>query len=474
MTMSFSLEQRGRWASAAAQRWRNGFVLAMGDVGALAIALLAGRALIAALSGGPFLPRYTLLLLPAWCIGAAAAGLLPTWGLDAVEEMRRVQLLLLAIFAGGGLAYFFGPSIFYPSRLAYVVSWAAAAVLLPATRAIVRGLLRRAKVWGCPAVIYGDRATIETVAESFRRSPAVGYLPVGAFTDEAPPGARIAGLPVLGGLLDSDARAEIAVAPMLMAEQPELAERYDRTLAAYRHVLLLPDLRESVFLWVRPRALGDLLGMEVAVNLLNPMARAIKRGFDLALSLLFLPIWLPLFALIALSILILDRHAPFFLQERVGRNGRRFRLLKFRTMAPDAEKRLREALERDPALRAAWERDHKLPDDPRVTPWGRRLRRWSLDELPQLFHVLSGRMSLVGPRPLPPDHFAGLRETTRLLRNRVRPGMTGLWQVSGRGDSGTAGMDRWDAAYVRNWSVWLDIVVLLRTVRAVLTGRGAY
>ncbi len=460
--------------SITTQRWRNGFVLAMGDVGALALALLAGRALIVAIAGGPLLPRYTLLMLPTWCIAAAAVGLLPTWGLDAVEEMRRIQMLLITLFAGGGLAYFFRPGMFYPSRLAYAVSWATAVVLLPAGRAIIRALLQRAGVWGCPVVIYGDRTTIETVVESFRRSPSVGYHPVGVFTDQSPRGACIAGLPVLGNLHDTDPNAEVAVAPMFMAEQPELAERYDRTLAAYRHVLLLPDLRESIFLWVRPRALGDLMGMEVTVNLLNPLSRAIKRGFDLALTLLFLPIWLPLLALIALSIVIADRHSPFFVQERMGRGGRPFRLLKFRTMETDAEARLREALERDPTLRAAWERDHKLPNDPRVTPWGRHLRRWSLDEIPQLLHVLTGKMSLVGPRPLPPDHYAALRETTRMLRDRVRPGMTGLWQVSGRGDSGTAGMDRWDAAYVRNWSVWLDIVILSRTVQAVITGQGAY
>jgi lipopolysaccharide/colanic/teichoic acid biosynthesis glycosyltransferase len=183
---------------------------------------------------------------------------------------------------------------------------------------------------------------------------------------------------------------------------------------------------------------------------------------------------MPILGLISMAIAIIDRKTPFFVQERIGYRGRPFQLIKFRTMVENADELLERMLARDPRLREEWYRAQKLQCDPRVTAWGRVLRRWSFDELPQLLNVLSGRMSLIGPRPLPPDHYRELRETTRMLRDRVRPGMTGLWQVSGRSESGTTGMDRWDASYVRNWSIWLDIVILVRTVRAVVTGRGAY
>jgi lipopolysaccharide/colanic/teichoic acid biosynthesis glycosyltransferase len=143
-------------------------------------------------------------------------------------------------------------------------------------------------------------------------------------------------------------------------------------------------------------------------------------------------------------------------------------------MKPDAEQELRVAIVADPRLQSEWEGDFKLRNDPRITKVGRWLRRTSLDELPQLVNILKGEMSLVGPRPLPDYHYLEISEQVRALRDRVRPGLTGLWQVSGRSEAGTRGMERWDAYYVRNWSVWLDVVILVRTIRVVFSGRGAY
>ena len=145
-----------------------------------------------------------------------------------------------------------------------------------------------------------------------------------------------------------------------------------------------------------------------------------------------------------------------------------------RTMRPDADRVLADALASDRSLRDEWDCTFKLERDPRVTRSGSWIRAASLDELPQLINVLWGEMSLVGPRPLPPYHHGELPDDVREIRERVRPGITGLWQVSGRSDSGTAGMERWDPYYVRNWSLWLDAVIVVRTIRAVLERRGAY
>jgi Undecaprenyl-phosphate galactose phosphotransferase WbaP len=454
--------------------WRNALVLGLGDAAVLAVALLAGRVLIYWLEGGTIFLRYTLLLIPGWWLGAAAVGLLPSWGLGTVEEMRRIQLLLLSVFALGGLAHFFGQGRFNPSRLAYGVAWLLAAVALPFVRAGFKWLLIRAKAWGCPVVVYGNRDMISSVATVLREQPDIGYRPVGVFTEDVAVGGRISDLPALGGLTEGTTAADVAIAPLSIAGNRSLADVFDRALSGYRQVLLLPGTDTDLFLWGRPRAMGGLIGMEVTSNLLNPFSRAVKRTVDLAVVLFTLPLWLPLGVLIAAIIALADGRSPLYRQDRLGRGERRFRPLKFRTMQSDAEAILQEALDRDPALRAEWSARHKLERDPRVTRAGRILRRWSLDELPQLWHVLTGEMSLVGPRPLPPDHFGELHETTRRLRSRVRPGMTGLWQVSGRSAAGTAGMDRWDAYYVRNWSVWLDFVILIRTVRAVVSGRGAY
>jgi lipopolysaccharide/colanic/teichoic acid biosynthesis glycosyltransferase len=144
-------------------------------------------------------------------------------------------------------------------------------------------------------------------------------------------------------------------------------------------------------------------------------------------------------------------------------------------MVPGAEAKLEGALARDPALRSEWRERKKLKADPRLVPGaGRLLRRFSLDELPQLWNVLRGDMSLVGPRPFPDYHLAEFPEPFRELRRRVRPGITGLWQVTVRSEGSLDRQQSLDAYYIRNWSVWLDVYILARTVGAVLTGRGAY
>jgi lipopolysaccharide/colanic/teichoic acid biosynthesis glycosyltransferase len=216
-----------------------------------------------------------------------------------------------------------------------------------------------------------------------------------------------------------------------------------------------------------------MVGLEISQTLLSPLATMIKRVVDLALVGIAAPVWVPVCSIICVCILLDDRRNPLFRQPRSGRGGEPFFAYKFRTMVTGAEEVLRQRLATDPDLRAEWETHFKLRHDPRITRVGRLLRRTSLDELPQLFNVLEGTMSLVGPRPLPLYHLERLPTPVREHRARMRPGLTGLWQVSGRSDAGTDGMARWDPYYVRNWSIWLDIVILVRTVRVVISGSGA-
>ncbi|MEZ4701412.1 MAG: sugar transferase [Rhodothermales bacterium] len=202
--------------------------------------------------------------------------------------------------------------------------------------------------------------------------------------------------------------------------------------------------------------------------------QALKQLIDVVVVLVSMPFWLPICAAIYFAILIEDRKNPIFLQERVGKDGRVFRTFKFRTMVPNAEAVLKQALENDAALREEWETFFKLRKDPRITRIGALLRRTSLDELPQLVNVLIGDMVMVGPRPLPAYHQDALPTEVRELRKAVKPGITGLWQVSGRSDSGIEGMKQWDPYYVRNWSLSLDLQIIVRTIGVVLTRQGAY
>ena len=193
-----------------------------------------------------------------------------------------------------------------------------------------------------------------------------------------------------------------------------------------------------------------------------------KRALDVIAVVLALPILLPLILLLALLVRR-DGGPAFFIQNRVGRNGRLFRLWKLRTMVTDAEERLADHLARNPEARAEWHERQKLRDDPRITRLGRILRKTSLDELPQLWNVFRGEMSLVGPRPMMPDQqelYPG-REYYQL-----RPGLTGFWQISDRNRTAFAGRAHFDADYAARLSFLTDIVVLVRTVRIVLRGTG--
>jgi Undecaprenyl-phosphate galactose phosphotransferase WbaP len=194
---------------------------------------------------------------------------------------------------------------------------------------------------------------------------------------------------------------------------------------------------------------------------------------NFVVALLALVFLAPLMIAVAVAVYAQDGGPVLFAHRRIGRDGRHFFCLKFRSMAIDAERRLADLLASDPQARAEWEKDHKLRDDPRVTRLGAFLRKSSLDELPQLFNVLRGEMSLVGPRPIVDGEISkyGRRFSCYCA---VKPGITGLWQVSGRNDTTYRTRVAMDCVYAERRSVWMDVVVLFCTVPAVLTRRGSY
>ncbi|MEA2029441.1 MAG: exopolysaccharide biosynthesis polyprenyl glycosylphosphotransferase [Campylobacterota bacterium] len=207
-------------------------------------------------------------------------------------------------------------------------------------------------------------------------------------------------------------------------------------------------------------------------NLLNPVDRLMKKNFDyivaLFLTLLFSPFLLLLYGVVYLS----TNGHPIFKHRRIGKDGKSFNIYKFRTMYIDADKRLEELLE-DEEIKAQWEAEFKLKNDPRITKIGAFLRKTSLDELPQIINVLQGKMSLVGPRPIIGDEIAKYGEYFEYFK-AVKPGITGLWQVSGRNDIDYDQRVQLDVWYVRNWSIGLDIIILIKTFVAVLFRKGSY
>jgi undecaprenyl-phosphate galactose phosphotransferase len=202
-----------------------------------------------------------------------------------------------------------------------------------------------------------------------------------------------------------------------------------------------------------------------------------KRSFDVLFSLFAIAVTLPVMILIAIAIKLTDGGSIFFGQKRPGLNGKTFTLYKFRTMYPDNEKILKEYLIKNPRAEEEWRKYRKLKSyDPRVTPLGRFLRKYSLDELPQFFNVLKGDMSVVGPRPYIEKEFEeyGITKEVREKLLSVKPGVTGLWQVEGRNDMTFEDRIKLDLEYIDNLSLWLDLKIILKTIWVMLTGKGAY
>ncbi len=244
----------------------------------------------------------------------------------------------------------------------------------------------------------------------------------------------------------------------------------------HRYVLVFDDSEKFLPLEFRlyfPMGKGIFLA-SFENRLLDPVAMFGKRCIDLAVVLLLLPFFILSLAIFGLMIKLESKGPIFYKQKRVGYGGKTFGLLKFRTMYCDADRRLKEILEKDPRAREEWNKYYKLKDDPRVTKIGKFLRKTSLDELPQIINILKGEMSFVGPRPVLQEELEKYYKENAENYLKVRPGLTGLWQVSGRNELDYERRVKLDMVYIHNWSLWLDIVIFLQTFVVVFKGKGAY
>ena len=285
-------------------------------------------------------------------------------------------------------------------------------------------------------------------------------------------------MPILGGFESAPLYAKrlgvhhaIIAVPGIVG--PRLIRLLDSHANVFRRVYVMPGLNEFSSFGIETRDICNSVSLELRRSLLDPANQFVKRIIDQSLSFLLMALLLPVMLLITLIIRLESPGSALFFHRRLGHGGRQFRMWKFRSMRPDGNRILEEYLRVHPEERAEWQEKRKLRNDPRVTRVGRILRRTSLDELPQLWNVLRGDMSLVGPRPIVADEAAKYSEWFDLYC-RVVPGLTGLWQVSGRSDTNYQERVDLDSYYVRNWSPWFDIYLLACTVRVVLQGEGAY
>jgi Undecaprenyl-phosphate galactose phosphotransferase WbaP len=397
--------------------------------------------------------------------------------LGAVEELRRLSTSISIVFLGiAAISYWLNGIEALPMNTS-LLAWVFSLIALPLGRDILRTQAIRWKMWGEPVLVFGNGLLGNEVAQYLSSNPRLGYKPV-ALVDRRKVNRGVNySLPVIHDteILYNETYKDIQTAILVVPETSSALQSnlVDKQAMHFQRIILISSGTKTSCMWVQPLDIGGILGLQVGQNLLSRVQVGFKRGFDLAMILVCSPILLPLFAVIAVLIRVDSNGSIFYHQMRIGRGGKPFRFWKFRSMYEGAEVMLDTYLEHNPEMRAEYEVTHKLKNDPRITHVGKFLRKFSLDELPQLINVLNNEMSLVGPRPFMENEI-GFYENCLSLYNNVLPGITGMWQISGRSNVSYTTRVSLDEYYVRNWSVWLDLYIFIRTIGVVLRGRGSY
>ena len=450
-------------------------MLVFGD--ALSAAVAAAIAvLVVGFAGwdGFFYVAGAVVLWPtaAFSIGLYRGDQLAAWASAVPEVPRSFVAILLITWPLFGIAA--ATSISNPMLLT-VITVLGIAVLASISRTVVRAGLHKSDVLRQRTVILGSGVVAGQVVEKLTKNAQFGLAPIGIVDDDVyAPGSP--DLPWLGRFADlreiiEQQQAERVIIAFSRASHEELLESIRACRDAGVAVDVVPRLFEFLDGVRALDQVGGLPLLSIGTPALTSISMAAKRTLDVIGSLALLTLFAPVMLAIAVAIKLESRGPVFFRQPRAGRGRTSFRLIKFRSMYVDAEERKAEMENLNEAGDGVM---FKIRKDPRVTRVGRILRRFSLDELPQLFNVLVGEMSLVGPRPLIFPETAALEKGWHLRRLELRPGLTGPWQVYGRSQNPFQEMVRFDYQYVAGWSLARDIEILLATIPAVISGRGAY
>lgn len=366
------------------------------------------------------------------------------------------------------------------SRLFIILTWLFSFFYLVTARHFTKRFLIRFGLWEKAVVIIGAGKTAELLAKSFSEEPGMGYKIAGLIEDNIKERPLLKHYPHLGlfanaeqAIQDSGVQDAIIAVPGL--ERKQLLDLVYRIQPYVRNLTIVPDLFGMPLSNMEVETLFSekTVLLKIRNNMSLTHNRVLKRTVDLVGSICGVLVISPILLGIVAAIYISNPGPIIFAHRRIGSNGKTFPCYKFRSMVVNAQSALEEYLTKNPAAREEWKKEFKLKDDPRITPIGRMLRKTSLDELPQLFNVIKGEMSLVGPRPIVQEEIIKYGDYIHDYY-LVRPGMTGYWQVSGRNDVDYENRVKMDSWYVRNWSLWQDIVLLIKTINVVLARKGAY
>jgi Undecaprenyl-phosphate galactose phosphotransferase WbaP len=404
--------------------------------------------------------------------------LFPGIGLSSSEEVRRLTNATTLSFLILIMLTFFLKTTTFNSRIGFIMAWALSLVIIPVNRNLMRRLCTWLKIWGEPVGIVGfpDRRVVE-IADFFKKYPHKGINPTAIFVDDPEKCNETEASYEIIRADEIYAMAKYFRLDTVLVVVPNwnwAGDNLDRFRYSFRRVILIRQQRDS-FSLSESVALdfNGVMGTQVFHNLLNPWAMVIKRVIDITFSVLALFLLAPVAAVINLLIHFTSPGPVFYRQKRLGKDGKEFDFLKFRTMYINGDEIFQAKLKTDKKLRDEWKKYQKVKSDPRITTIGAFLRKYSLDELPQLINILRGDMSLVGPRPIMVDQRQMYGPSFHDY-SQVRPGVTGLWQVSGRNNTTFARRAEYDMEYIQRWSLWMDMYIIFRTFREVVSKDGAY
>lgn len=401
-------------------------------------------------------------------------GLYPGFGLAAVHEMQKVLYVVTLASVFLGVFLFLQQLALAYSRMIFVLTWFLSALFMMLGRFALRNRFSKFKWWGIPMVVVGSPENAAPVIEKLIQSRRLGFRPVFYYDPLLKSSDPINNIPALASRDDLQ-----QVVKRFAIQHVAFTDPIDNILTFNFHWMrdvfpnILFVLNTSPFgsLWVRPIDLHGILAIETYYHLLNKRETVIKRILDTFLTLLLLLFSWPIFLILAILVWVDSKGPIFYTQERLGQDGNIFDSFKFRTMYDQADQMLHDLLESDPAAKQEYETYHKLANDPRITKVGRILRRYSFDELPQLINVLKGDMNLIGPRSYLPRELPAMGDYARIIL-KVKPGITGWWQVMGRNATSFKERLQLDEYYISNWSIWLDIYIVIKTVWVLINGQG--
>ncbi|MDX2271162.1 MAG: undecaprenyl-phosphate galactose phosphotransferase WbaP [Cyanobacteriota bacterium] len=462
-------------------------LLVMTDALALVLSGVSSCLVRSLITGSPLLLEDTLPfwpLVPLTLLIYATKGLYPGVALNPALILKRLTLATSQMYLTTTVVLFLLRSTDDFSRSVFLISWILSLLLVPLGRAVIEATCSRRWWWGHAAVILAEGSQAEALMQILQQHSSLGLKPIATLNPcpqpspvpSADPPTAYASLPLLR---DRDPwqptdiqKIPYAILPTPGIPSDQLATIIQTYGQRFQHLLLIPDLAGFSSLWVETKDLSGVMGLEIKQELLNPRSQLIKHVIDKLGAGLGILITLPFLLIIAVLVQLESPGSFIYAQERLGKHGSTFKAFKFRSMYQDAEQRLQDILNQDPEARQQYETYHKLPQDPRVTRIGHVLRRYSLDELPQLWNVLRGEMSLVGPRAYMSREIPDMQGKEQIIL-QVTPALTGLWQVSGRNSLTFEQRLNLDIYYVRNWSIWMDLYILARTVWVVISGHGS-